>query len=336
MTPPPEKCSTAAFDALEDAFDEGEFEQYGVEIAQFSKELEEQTAARPNYMDEQPEVTWKMRKTLILWLIEVHSEYDLRQETLFLAVNILDRFCSLRKVPRNQYQLLGVTSLWVAAKYEENHGRVPTLRQLVSICCNSYPDREFIQMELVILNELKFVLGHPTAEFFLKANCRFMNCVEPQSRALARYLLEFTLVHKQFLVFRPSLLATSCIILAELIRDNTNWEYTDPNIVECMIALVDRLADPPEPLTKKFSHPKFLRAAFMVRHWFDNGCPNRNYIVIPPPSPRDLMYTGLPTPPKYPILPPVANHLVNSWEIPRTPISQMVAPSIGYCSIGIL
>lgn len=63
-----------------------------------------------------------MRKTLVLWMIEVHKEYHLRPETLYLAVNILDRFCSMDLIERHNFQLLGTTALWVAAKYEENHG----------------------------------------------------------------------------------------------------------------------------------------------------------------------------------------------------------------------
>ncbi|TPX33369.1 hypothetical protein SmJEL517_g03702 [Synchytrium microbalum] len=324
MTPPPDRRSTAAFDALEDISDSSEFEEYGHEIALVMKELEEQTAARPTYMSEQPEVTWKMRKTLVLWLIEVHSEYHLRQETLYLAVNILDRFCSLRKVPRTQYQLLGVTALWIAAKYEENHGSVPTLKQLYSICCDSYPEREFIQMELVLLNEIKFVLGHPTAEAFLKANCRFMNCVEPQSRALARYILEFTLIHKEFLVFPPSMLATASILVAEIIRGNHNYNFSDPNLCDCMVALSEHLMQPPETLVKKFASNKFLRSAIVVRNWVEIGCPNRHLIGQPSPSPSPA-YSGLPTPPKYPLPAPAP---ANSWDIPRTPISPSMVSSL--------
>ena len=59
-----------------------------------------------------------MRRTLIVWLVEVHREYHLRQETLHLTVNILDRYCSIKTCNREHYQLLGMTCLWLAAKYE--------------------------------------------------------------------------------------------------------------------------------------------------------------------------------------------------------------------------
>ena len=40
----------------------------------------------------------KMRGIAVSWLVEVTSEFDMHQETLFLAVNLLDRFLSLTKV----------------------------------------------------------------------------------------------------------------------------------------------------------------------------------------------------------------------------------------------
>ena len=60
-----------------------------------------------------------MRAILISWLIEVHLKYQLQPETLFITVNLIDRYCSTEKVPRSEYQLLGVTAMLIAAKYEE-------------------------------------------------------------------------------------------------------------------------------------------------------------------------------------------------------------------------
>jgi hypothetical protein len=124
-------------------------------------------------MERQTEITWKLRKTLVTWLIEVHAEYDLRPETLYLAINYLDRVSQRRNVSRQSYQLLGTTALWIAAKYEENHGKVPTLKNLMYICCNMHKEAEFVAMEQGILRDLDFVMGHPTAESYLKAECRF-------------------------------------------------------------------------------------------------------------------------------------------------------------------
>lgn len=66
----------------------------------------------------QPDITEHMRAVLLNWLIDVHIKYKLQPETLFVAVHLLDAYLSKRVVSRTQLQLVGITSLWIAAKYE--------------------------------------------------------------------------------------------------------------------------------------------------------------------------------------------------------------------------
>lgn len=82
----------------------------------------QQTKSQPNHQYlriTQQEVDAHKRLVLVDWLIEVVDEFHMSQETLYLGISLLDRFLSLQAVPRCQLQLLGVTCLWVAAKYEE-------------------------------------------------------------------------------------------------------------------------------------------------------------------------------------------------------------------------
>lgn len=91
------------------------------------------TSVRPTYMDAQPHINERMRSILVDWLVEVHLKFKLVPETLYLCVNIIDRFLALQEVSRPKLQLLGVTALLVAAKYEEickyfHHCHSQTLR----------------------------------------------------------------------------------------------------------------------------------------------------------------------------------------------------------------
>ncbi len=54
-----------------------------------------QQAVRANYMQGY-EITERMRALLIDWLVQVHSRFQLLQETLYLTVAILDRFLQVR------------------------------------------------------------------------------------------------------------------------------------------------------------------------------------------------------------------------------------------------
>lgn len=106
------------------------------------------------------------RLVLIDWLVEVVDEFKLSQTTLFLAVNLVDRYLSRRPVPRSALQLLGVTALWLASKFEEVYP--PTLGDFVDVTQHSCSSAQLIDMEAHLLRELGFTLMVPTAMTFLE------------------------------------------------------------------------------------------------------------------------------------------------------------------------
>lgn len=63
------------------------------------------------------ELNSEMRAILVDWLIEVCEECEMDSETLFLTVNYIDRYLSAigSPIPRHRLQLLGMTSLLIAA-----------------------------------------------------------------------------------------------------------------------------------------------------------------------------------------------------------------------------
>merc|ERR1719379_1427202 len=110
---------------------------------------------RHDYLEFQPDINAKMRAILIDWLVEVHMKYKLKIETLFLAVNIIDRFLEKKQVTRKKLQLVGVSSMLIASKFEEIYP--PEVRDFVYITDNAYLKEEILQMEIQILTALKFV-----------------------------------------------------------------------------------------------------------------------------------------------------------------------------------
>lgn len=53
-----------------------------------------------DYMVRQTDINEKMRKILVDWLLKVHSKFKLLPETLYLTVNIIDRYLSHELVNR--------------------------------------------------------------------------------------------------------------------------------------------------------------------------------------------------------------------------------------------
>ena len=77
----------------------------------------------------QTEIKDTQRAFLLEWIIDVHRKFRLRSECLYVAQYIIDKFMSLEKIKNNQLQLLGVTTLLIATKYEEIYP--PELRDLL-------------------------------------------------------------------------------------------------------------------------------------------------------------------------------------------------------------
>ena len=101
---------------------------------------EQSTSIRPVFMEDQQFINERMRSILVDWLVEVHLKFKLVPETLYLTVNIIDRYIAKTEVSRPKLQLVGVTALLIASKYEEIYP--PELRDLVYICDRAYSKLE--------------------------------------------------------------------------------------------------------------------------------------------------------------------------------------------------
>ena len=72
-----------------------------------------------SYMSSQAEISERMRAILIDWIIEVQYRLILMPETLYLTVYIIDQYLSMESVPRKELQLVGISAMLIASKYEE-------------------------------------------------------------------------------------------------------------------------------------------------------------------------------------------------------------------------
>ncbi|KAL8115981.1 hypothetical protein AgCh_022467 [Apium graveolens] len=178
----------------------------------------------------QRDITHVMRGILMDWLVEVADEYMLAPDTLYLTVYLIDRFLSKYYIERKKLQLVGVTCMLIASKYEEICA--PTVEDFCIITDNTYRKNEVLLMEKQVLNFVEFQLSGPTIKKFLR---RFIqasqSCYEAprvELECLANYLAELTLPEYGFLEFLPSLIAASAVFLARWMLDQSNqpWNPT--------------------------------------------------------------------------------------------------------------
>jgi cyclin B len=215
-----------------------------------------------------------MRGILVDWLVEVHLKYKLKHETLYLAVSLIDRFLDKRQVSRKRLQLVGVTGLLIAAKYEEIYP--PEIREFVYITDKAYTREEILSMEITMLNALEFHLTVPSPVAFLERFAKLNKC-DQVHLDLARYVMELSLLDLKMLRYCPSHLAASAIFLSnKLLRRHPSWpahlikhtRYTDGLIKSCakeICALVEE-ADRSSlaAIRKKYASEKFHGVSKMV------------------------------------------------------------------------
>lgn len=199
-----------------DASDELSNATYAKDVYESLFRSEAKVMVDAGYMARQKELSMKMRAILVDWLVDVHQRFDLRRETLHLAVNVADRFLEKVSVSRRRLQLVGVTALFIAAKYEEIY--MPPVQDFVAITDSSYDVLEIYGMEARILNELGFRITVPTALPFLsrciKAASAESGCKTEKLTHAAQYIVELGLQDCTMLKFRPSLRAAAAVRLA--------------------------------------------------------------------------------------------------------------------------
>ena len=105
-------------------------------------------------------ITSDMRQILIDWLVDVHQSFDLKQQTLYLALIYLNEYASQHEITKHEYQLVGISCLWIASKYEEIYP--PRMQNYVQVTDSCYTISELKAMEGKILLALKFNLTYTT------------------------------------------------------------------------------------------------------------------------------------------------------------------------------
>jgi G2/mitotic-specific cyclin 1/2 len=262
-----------------DAEDEGDptmVSEYVVDAFKYMMELEKTTMPKPDYMDDQEELQWKMRQILNDWIVEVHSKFRLLPETLLIAINLIDRFLSKRTVSLEKFQLVGLTALFVAAKYEEVI--CPSVTHFLHMADGGYDVEEILRAERYLLQTLDFDLAYPNPLHFLRRVSK-ADGYDVHARTVAKFFIEISCVEKRLIPFPPSMLAAAAMWLARLCFDRGPWHanmvhystYAQHELLDCAQVMIDFVVDPKLDMTtaffKKYASRKHLKASIFARDW---------------------------------------------------------------------
>lgn len=164
-----------------------------------------------------------MRSILVDWLSEVQWKLKLLPETLYLSINIIDRFLSCRAVSMSKLQLVGLAATLLASKYEEVVS--PSINNFIFLADYTYKPEELLNAERYILQILGFSLTYPSPMSYLRRISKAEN-YDIRSRTLAKYLMEIALLDQNFVSVPPSLLSAVGIYTARLMLRSGPWVRT--------------------------------------------------------------------------------------------------------------
>lgn len=249
--------------------------EYSGEIFQYMSRCERETMANPNYMEFQSEIHWHMRATLVDWLLQVHMRYHMLPETLWIAINVVDRFLSVRVVSLAKLQLVGVTAMFIAAKYEEI--LAPSVTEFVYMTEGGYSKEEILKGERIILSTLDFNVSSYCSPYSWVRRISKADDYDIRTRTLSKFLMELALLDHRFLRARPSLVAAVGMFLAKKMLGG-EWDdafvyysdFTEEQLVPGANLLLERLLDSgfeEQFVYRKYANKKFLKASVFARDW---------------------------------------------------------------------
>lgn len=251
-------------------------EEYLYDIYKNLKLMENNDLPKKNYMKiTQKYISEKMRLILLDWLIKVHLKFKLLDETLFLTINIIDRYLSKQTIGKRYLQLLGITAMFIASKYEEIYP--PKMKDFILMTNNTYTKKELISLESDILDKIEFNISNPTSLRFLEIFRKMIDLKDIDYNR-CRYFIEICLLDYNCCYFSPRLIAATSIFLNYKTNKNNYSkraenkllkiiEYNINDINPCLYYLINALKKMNEfgynytSLKRKFEKDVFMNVA---------------------------------------------------------------------------
>ncbi|GJJ71343.1 hypothetical protein EMPS_03693 [Entomortierella parvispora] len=223
--------------------------EYSDDIFDHLRELEILLAPDFSYLWDHSDEYWMERQNWVEIMSQICVLVDACNETLFLAVNILDRalsrnfavsqsprlvlsfksfsdFVSTSLSEKDKNYIIAITCVLIAAKYEERN-RNSTAYIYVNYISQlgiSVDAETFRRGEREMLAFLDYRLGWPGPLSFLRRFSR-ADGAELWARTVAKYILEVALFDQRLLIHKPSTQAAAALNIGRRMMGRSTWTY---------------------------------------------------------------------------------------------------------------
>ena len=233
------------------------------------------------------EINEKHRAVVIEWLSYIIHYFSQSNETLFISINIMDRYINKKKIALNNYQLVGISSYLIASKYEDTNS--PSVEDLIYISKNIYTHNDIIEMERDILSVLNFDIFSVSSYQFFSFFYLASNLDNKILFCLGHLILELCLLNIDIMSYDSSQLAIASLLIAKksleikggLSNIKSYYNYNESDLKEIQKKIVIFLnhivySDKNCLILEKFEKKKYLSVSYIFK--CSNKCKMSNNI----------------------------------------------------------
>lgn len=178
---------------------------------------------------------------LLVWFRKDDDEEDqMSLEILYLAISIMDKYMETNTIKLPRYQLLGLSSLFLAWKF---HGRDCILSfkedskySCMYYCANAYTKEEFIEMEMELWTCLGYKIDIINIPYIVISLLRSDEDCDEKVFAKSREILWTLLFYKDTLEeYKPTVIASSVLYLSKKLtqqKKRPNWSQTNFSVTK--------------------------------------------------------------------------------------------------------
>jgi hypothetical protein len=221
------------------------------------------------------------RGVVVEWLSYINHYFNQSNETLFMCINIMDRYISKKKISLDIYQLVGISSYLIASKYEDTD--IPSIDELIYISKNIYTYNDIVSMEKKILVALNFDIFSVSSYQFYSYFYFISSINNKKLFHLGHLILEICLLNIDIMTYNQSLLAIGALLVAKKclqIKCTSNnvrlfYNYNEKEIKEIQKKIVLFLSkviysDKKNLIIEKFERNKYMRVSYIFK--YDRKC----------------------------------------------------------------
>jgi cyclin B len=186
------------------------------------------------YMSNQKEFTPRMRRMVINWLMDVHSGFKFKKHSLYLTVNIIDRYLSKKQIQKGLLQLLATSAFTIAAKYE---GETISIGDLAGV----HSKTDIRSMELKILDTINYSLTHVVT--IANFSDILLTGFDDKTKSNVDFLCNTALLDYELLRFAPSVVAGACLVISTNSLDFNFYDLNIDHVIEVKRILSKQLPE---------------------------------------------------------------------------------------------